>query len=237
MPIEKRNRRAFFASSLGTLLAGGFSTSFLPDASAGPYGEWLRRKRYCSVPVSHCLPACNTGASSEVGISTYQQLVARLNGSDGRFHRRSGRARGNYWVDTFDTSNPASPILQIGNRRDMLDLAGGTYRLKWDAHLTFRNRACRLADDRYAAIGAGVTRQGSGNGHPFILYENHSETYVCARRQGLVYREGFETTFSVSGRQNDVSFAFYAWNDENSGRPGYTNIVEVEIRSMQLWRL
>ncbi len=167
-----------------------------------------------------------TKSNRNLHINTLQ-LVDSWNGNDPRWWHRDGGEphQGIYWIDRF--REPAQDICTIARREDYFDLIPGNYHLVWDAHLIFSERACERADEGYAAMVCQASP---------IARHTISETYVCANRDNLIYRLGIQMRFSLSSRETAVDFPFQAFNDDNSRRSGATNIKEVIIYKMELYR-
>lgn len=156
------------------------------------------------------------------------QLIDKWNGNDSRFfHREGGETFGkNAWIDRFREPNQNIAVC-LGT----LELAPGRYKVSWDCEIIFKEPVCRNPDEGYPVL---LSVASGRNVDQIFSRTMHSQVYVCARRDELVFNEGISTGFRVL-RQSDVRLEIAAFDDTRTATPTSTGVEEVIVKCMNIY--
>lgn len=167
-------------------------------------------------------------------IDSSEEFLAAVTwpGDDKRFwHRKGGRRHESHsWLDKFSEPNQNLAVCST-NRK--LTLERGSYRVSWDAEVVFRSPACRSPSRDYPVLLSSV--HGNKNVNGGYAQKWYSQVYVCAKRNGLLYRGSLSTDFKVT-EKGAVDISISAFNDERTYEPTDINAREVIIYKMVVSR-
>ncbi len=175
-------------------------------------------------------------ATSRGSLFTWN-LIDSWDGNDSRFFHRDGgeRYQDNYWIDRFDTTAPAEPICGIGLRDDLFTLSEGAYKVIWDCSVIFRQPACDYPRPSSPVLQLLVWRM-TGEGNPLLISHTLDQVNVCANRDELVYDLGIESQFRCRNTESSLDFKLHAYDRAYGDSPKSTNIKEVIVRTMEIYK-
>jgi hypothetical protein len=164
-------------------------------------------------------------------VSLEMRFVRSWDGNSQDFFHRDGGVpdSGTFWKDTFLSLNPALPVCGLNTPISLTET--GIYWLVWEADLIFADPACRAATSDRLAMQSTVIALSSGQ----VSNTFHSQAYVCANREGLVFNLGIDLKFRLS-ETGQIDLSFFAYDDRMVGG-GQTNMKEVIVKKATLYRL
>lgn len=165
-------------------------------------------------------------------------LIDSWDANDSRFYHRDGGEpyQGNYWIDRFDATVPAESICSIASRDDLFTLSEGRYKVIWDCSVIFRQPACNYPRPSSPVLQLLVFRMRGGGGNPILISHAVDQVNVCANRDELIYDLGIETQFRCREEESSLDFKFYAYDRASGDSPNSTNIQEVIVRTMEIYK-